>query len=78
MQENVFIPKHLTAYRDVALLKTLREYERIYTQLSRRTTPAFERVRSNIAEAMRLIEDELYRRGRTGAARSQIARPGAC
>lgn len=78
MQENVFIPQHLMTYGDVALLKTLREYERTYVQLSSRTTPAFTRIRDQIVEAIELIEDELRRRGRMGVTGIPARHMGTC
>lgn len=53
----------MTKRSDVSLLKTLREYERIYTQLSTRSAPASEYMRLQVADAVREIREELLRRG---------------
>jgi hypothetical protein len=50
---------------DLALLKALREYERAYAQLSTLRAPASESMRSEVADAVRGIHEELRRRGRT-------------
>lgn len=55
----------MTKSTDLALLKALREYERAYAQLSTLRAPASESMRSQVADAVRGIQEELRRRGRT-------------
>jgi hypothetical protein len=64
MYGNFFLPGELEEYGDVALLKTLREYQRAQTHLARQTSPAFYSLNEQIAAAIVLIETELALRGR--------------
>lgn len=54
----------MTKSTDVALLKTLREYERVYAHLCTQSAPASERLQDQVADAVRGIQEELRRRGR--------------
>ena len=56
------LPANVGACTDIALLKALREYERVYAQLCTRSAP--ENVRNELADAVQAIRDELQRRGR--------------
>lgn len=68
MDENDHVPEPVARSSDLTLLKTLREYERVYGQLSARHSPAVDGLRGQIAGAIECIEEELKKRGRSAVA----------
>lgn len=62
MEKNEFIPAGLPLLTDYTLLKTVVEYRHVISVLEGSMSPHSERIKNQVEQALKMIEDELLAR----------------